>query len=180
MILLFSNLYFVESSFGQLIIFAITLIFLATLFFVIQGILRYRMVEKEELEQVKENLQKLEQLTGAQFTADHLYNKLIWNCSDSIASKRLKNIHEIVLKKQKLHYDSLVEADYLQENALFSNSFLKYARSAMLMLGLFGTFFGLSQMIGDIGLIFSSIDSSTVPTLLEPDIILEITRPRNI
>ncbi len=167
MILIFFS-YFVSSTFGQLLIFAITAIFIASLYFVIQGIIRYRMVEMEELQQVKDNLKKLDQQQGANFNADHLYNKLIWNCSDSIASQRLKNIYNIVLKKQKLDYDSLVEADYLQENALFSNHFIKYARTAMLLIGLFGTFYGLSQMVGGIGTSYSALDTGgNISKLLE-------------
>jgi len=160
-----SNLYFVSSPFGQTIIYIITFIFLLALFLIIRAMVRYALHETDELNRVKDNFRDLETEKAANLhdCYDVLKQKVLDN---SIAKQRLSNIYHIARQQQVVKQEEVTDIDILRENATFTSNFLRYARSGMILLGLFGTFFGLTHMVGDMGFVFDQLDTRSIESLL--------------
>lgn len=156
--------YFVASGFGQFIIYLITIIFLVAAAVVIKEVMRFLLQESAALQQLQDNFLYLDKQTQ---THSESYGLLIKNCQQGIALNRVANIYHITAQNQPVFQNTLSDNDVLQENATVAANFLRYARSGMVMLGLFGTFYGLSQMIGQIGVVFNQIDTDTIRQLLE-------------
>ncbi|OWY23873.1 hypothetical protein C7N43_23360 [Sphingobacteriales bacterium UPWRP_1] len=156
--------YFVASGFGQLIIYLITIIFLASAAIVVKELLRFVLHENEALQQMQDNFVYLDKQTQ---TLAQSYGTLVKNCLPGIAVNRAESIYLIAMQQQPVVHSTLTDNDVLRENASAASNFLRYARSAMVMLGLFGTFYGLSQMVGQIRVVFDEINTDTIRQLLE-------------
>ncbi|OWY20317.1 hypothetical protein C7N43_10025 [Sphingobacteriales bacterium UPWRP_1] len=159
-----SDWYFVASGFGQFIIYLITLIFLASAAIVVKEMLRFMLHENDALRQMQDNFGYLDKQSQ---TLANSYQLLVKNCMPGIAVNRAESIYLIAMQQQPVVQSTLSDNDVLHENASAAANFLRYARSAMVMLGLFGTFYGLSQMVGQIRVVFDEINTDTIRQLLE-------------
>lgn len=159
-----AELYFVSSSMAQIIIYLLTAIFLLALIAVIRGIARYYFFETAELNLVKQNWRNLRPGNNS---LDAVYNDLKWKGASSYIQERLYRMYFIARHQQPIEYNNLVSTTYQKDEALFENKFLAYASTALLLLGLFGTFYGLSMLVSDLQGIFYNVDTSTVRSLLE-------------
>ena len=79
--------------------------------------------------------------------------------SDSIIFKRIDAIGRMRKRRVKINVDVLQQATYATEITRFGYSFPKLSISLVMILGLFGTFLGLSLMVNKISMIMPSANS---------------------
>ena len=164
-----SELYLIESSFGQFIIYAITFLFIVAVFVVIREIVRFQVTENEAFQKLSYNYHHLVDW-NKQTSVDRgeLYETLKRDCqTESIAYHRLSTIYFLARQHQEVKQDVLTDTDILEEDARFASNYLRYTRSAMVILGLLGTLFGFAQSVGYASFIFQEINTDTIQTLLD-------------
>ncbi|MFK7905779.1 MAG: hypothetical protein AB8B69_11670, partial [Chitinophagales bacterium] len=164
-----SELYIIASPFGQFIIYAITLLFVVAVFVVVREIVRFRVTEKEAFQKLSYNFHhEVDWEKQVSTGREALYELLKKDCKiESIACNRLSTIYYLARQHQEVKQDVLTHTDILEEDARFSTNYLRYARSAMVILGLLGTLFGFAQSVAYANFIFQEIDTSTIQTLLD-------------
>ena len=163
--MIFSELYFVSTSFGQFLILAITMVFLAALFFALKEMVRFLVVEKQELAQLKYNHLNL----SPDADSNHKkFEALVVDVSDSLAQSRLRTLFNITSKDQPIHHESVIQTEYMQEKSAFASAFLRFARPAMIGLGLVGLLHGFTLMTGDLSLLFAENDTDYIRELFFP------------
>lgn len=164
-----TELYNIASPFGQFIIYAITFLFVVAVVVVIREIVRFRVTEKEAFNKLNYNFHhEIDWEHQSTMPRSELYEKLKKDCkTESIACNRLSTIYYLARQHQEVKQDVLTDTDILEEDARFSTNYLRYARSAMVILGLLGTLFGFAQSVAYASFIFNDMDTSTVQTLLE-------------
>ncbi|MEZ4885093.1 MAG: hypothetical protein R3E32_10240 [Chitinophagales bacterium] len=163
-----SGLYIIESSFGQFLIYTITVLFIVAVFVVVREIVRFQVTENEAFKKLNYNFHhEIDWTQQASLTRESLYEILKKDCkTESIACNRLSTIYYLARQAQEVKQDVLTDTDILEEDARFSTNYLRYARSAMVILGLLGTLFGFAQSVGYASFIFSEINTATIQTLL--------------
>lgn len=152
------------SRFGLFIIILSTIIFLAAIFCITRQILRYYLIELPAFEVLKKNAQQPNLQNNS---ISFIYQQLTNNLVSSIARTRVSNLFQMASKQQTISANQLAELDYLQENASLINNFIRFAKGILILLGLLGTFYGLSQMVGSIQHIFSTIETKNIQSLLQ-------------
>ncbi len=163
-----SELFFIESTFGQFIIYTIALLFIVAVCVVAWEIVRFQVTENEAFQQLSENYHnRIDWSKQLSLDREELYEVLKQDCTtQSITHSRLSSIYFLARQHQEIKQDVLSDTDLLEENARFSSNYLRYARSAMIILGLLGTLFGFAESMGYAGFIFQEIDTATIQSLL--------------
>ncbi len=164
-----SELYIIASPFGQFIIYTITFLFVVAVFVVIREIVRFQVTESEAFNKLTYNFHhEIDWAHPSTMPRSEIYEKLKKDCkTETIACNRLSTIHYLARQHQEVKQDVLTDTDILEEDARFSTNYLRYARSAMVILGLLGTLFGFAQSVAFASFIFNEMDTTTVQTLLE-------------
>ncbi|MGB0929251.1 MAG: hypothetical protein ACPGVB_00650, partial [Chitinophagales bacterium] len=164
-----SELYIVASPFGQFIIYTITFLFVVAVFVVVREIVRFQVTEKEAFDKLTYNFHhEIDWVHQSTMSRSELYEKLKKDCqTESIACNRLSTIHYLARQHQEVKQDVLTDTDILEEDARFSTNYLRYTRSAMVILGLLGTLFGFAQSVAYASFIFNDMDTTTIQTLLD-------------
>ena len=114
-----SELFFIESAFGQFIIYTITLLFIIAVFVVVREIVRFQVTENEAFDKLSENYHKrIDWSKQFALSREELYETLKQDCpSESIAAHRLSSIYFLARQHQEIKQDVLVVPEILDIHA---------------------------------------------------------------
>ncbi|MBK6609758.1 MAG: MotA/TolQ/ExbB proton channel family protein [Sphingobacteriales bacterium] len=162
--MLLNTIYFVSSPAGQFIIYSITFVFLLALILLIRGFIRYGM-GLIDLDQAQANVRQLPALPPA-ITAANIHTAILNNCQHPLLLKTLNALLNIANSQRDTDPNALLDSIHAHDQTLFTNQYLRFARSTMIMLGLFGTFYGLTTLAGNMSVVLNTVNTNSLPDLL--------------
>lgn len=150
---------------GRIIIGIILTLFVLSAAITLYHYLRF-IWERKNLKGVEKNLGN-PMVVDAEMEKTEICDRITNRCnSRSTIFHQVKILKSICQQNQTIHYPDVAQLGYMKETSRWSLNFLKFSRANLVVLGLLGTFWGLSMMVGDIDSVFATIDSSNVNALL--------------
>jgi hypothetical protein len=161
-----SNWWSTISVTGRIIIVLIVLLFLVSALMIFYHILRF-MWERKNLNRVEEHFRS-PWLVTPELEKPEVCQRIVSGCSKkSIAYGQVHNLETITHRNPAFNYPDVAQLGYMKEASRRSLNIVKFSRANLVVLGLLGTFWGLSLLVGDIDSVFATIDSSNVKALLD-------------
>jgi hypothetical protein len=152
---------------GQIIIFLIALLFMVSFLMIIYHILRFAWRERKSLKRVEKNFINLGFPDELMEKSEICLQIIHRGKPRSIVVKQVQRLKSIVKQNPSFNYAEIAELAYMKENSRWSLNIVKFSRVNLVVLGLLGTFLGLSLLVGDIDTVFATIDARNVKALLD-------------
>ena len=157
------NFYFIKSTIGQFIIYVITVLFLVSLAYIINLIIKYSVYEYYQMYKMKRIINANSHISYK----NELFERLLKGISrQSIIYQRIDDIYEIDNKGGKINHSLMAELLASKEISRFRIAFIRYSTTVFVVLGLIGTFWGVSEMVLKFDKLLSQLDTNDLQTLL--------------
>ena len=158
----FIAFYFIKSPLGQFLIYLITILFIISIAYILSLIIKYVVFEQIQMIKVKSTIKKMNNNNVE--IIDSLLNKI---SKRSIIYKRLKDMNEVNEKDGKINHSLMAELLASKEISRFRVTFIRYSTSVFVVLGLIGTFWGVSEMVVRFDHLLSQLNTDDLQNLLD-------------
>lgn len=155
--------YFIENPFGQLVIYLITGLFLIALACLLKHLWRYKRKEETALAGIKANASHVEHNPSPATKCDALLSGVD---RTSLAADRVNAIYEIVSQGHPADQEQLASVTNEKEGSRLGILTISYITRSLILLGLLGTFLGLTMVALRFDSLLIQVDTSTVANLL--------------
>lgn len=155
--------YFIENQVGQVLIYTITALFLVAATNLFKYIWRYRISELNALIRLKKNVAAISANTSL---AEKKELVLSGVQKSSLVTTRINAIFDIIGKNHVVEHEQLASITCETEKSRLGLIIISYISRTLILLGLLGTFFGLSTIALDFKALLGEIDTSNVNALI--------------
>jgi hypothetical protein len=156
--------YLIDNPIGQMIIFTISALFVIALFNLLVYLWRYGVTERQALSRLTGNMDNLDKHSRLSEKKEALLTGITLR---SLASERINAIFSIIEKNHIVDQEQLATNTFEKVKSKFGLILITYISRTLVLLGLLGTFIGLSTISLEFKTLLGLVDTSTVARLVD-------------